>query len=390
MLLAICLIGVGRMKKEGKKSTVFNDIKRFPIRKNLRLAIIYTIITVLLATGIFLIISIRNPKYIDQKIPVNPYTNKAGVTYEIFMLPNDIFSEKSYGPGRIYITSLVDRIDTTLKYHFIGEKPADISGKYSVTAALEGFIPGEKSGTAIWQKQYSLLPETSFKTKDQRFVIEKKIPVRISDYSGYLDMVKKTLKFGFSMRLVIRWNILTEIKTEEGSQKETIMPVMEIPVSKEYFEVAGELSQENKGAIEKTEKIISPVYIKIKTACWIADALCAVLLLLMFIFTKPYTIDSPLQKKLKQVFKSHGSRMVGLGSETSINANEFIEISSMEDLVKIADDVGRPIMYRKSSNPEDIYYFYVIEENNIYVLDIRKTITYPPAENSAETDNLSM
>lgn len=378
------------MKKEGKKSTIFNNIKHILIRKHIRLSIICMLVAALLGAGVFLIISERNPKYIDQKVPAYSYTNKADVTYEIFMLPNDIFSEESYGPGRIYITSLVDHIDTALKYHFIGEKPADISGKYSVTAALEGFIPGEKSGTAIWQKQYSLMPETSFNTTDQRLVIEEKIPVRLSDYSEYLDMVKKTLKFGFSMRLVIRWNIFTEVKTEEGSKKETIMPVMEIPVSKEYFEVAGELSQENKGAIEKTEKIISPVYEKIKAACWIVEALCAVLLLLMLIFTKPYTINSPLQKKLKQVFKSHGSRMVGLGSETTINADEFIEISSMEDLVKIADDVGRPIMYRKSSNPEDIYYFYVIEENNIYVFDIRKTITYPPTENRAETGTLSI
>lgn len=378
------------MKKEGKKSTILNNIKHVLIRKSLRLAIIYVFIIVLLATGSFLVISIRNPQYIDQKVPVYPYTNKADVAYEIFMLPNEIFAEKSYGPGRIYITSLVDYIDTTLKYHFIGEKPADISGKYSVTAALEGFIIGEKGSSTIWQKQYVLLPETSFKVKDQRFTIEKKIPVRISDYKGYLDIVEKTLKFSYNMKLVIRWNIFTEVKTKEGSKKETIMPVMEIPVSKEYFEVAGELSQENKGAIEKTEKIISPAYVKTKTACWIVEVLSALLLAFMLVFTKPYTIDSPLQKKLKQVFKSHGSRMVGLGSETTINANELIEIASIEDLVKIADDVGRPIMYRKSSNLEDIYYFYVIEENNIYVFDIRKTIIYPPAEKSTETNNLSV
>lgn len=378
------------MKKEGKKSIVLYNIKHILIRKHIRLGIISVLIAVLLGVGGFLFISGRNPKYIDKKVPVYPYTNKADVTYEIFMIPNEIFEEKSYGPGRIYITRLIDYIDTTLEYHFNGEKPADLSGKYSVTAALEGFIPGEKSGSTIWHKQYILLPETSFEAKDQRLVIEKKIPIRLSDYDEYLEMVEKTLKFGFSIRLVIRWNIFTEIKTEEGSQKETIIPVMEIPVSKEYFEVGGELTQESKGAIEKTEKVIPPVYVKIKTACRIIEVFCAVMLVFMLVFTKSYTINSPLQKKLKQVFKSHGSRMVGLGSETTINADELIEISSMDDLVKIADDVGRPIMYRKSSNPEDIYYFYVIEENNIYVFDIRKTITYPPKEKSAETDALSI
>lgn len=378
------------MKKEGRRNTVFKNVKHMLIKKHLRSGLIYILIAIMIFAGFFLFILERNPKYINEKVPVYKYTNKSDITYEVFMLPNDIFVEKSYGPGRIYITDLVDYIDTTFNYHFIGEKAAQLNGKYIVTAALEGYITGEKSSTTIWQKQYVLLPETGFDIKDERLIIEKKIPIKLTDYYEYLEMVKKNLKFGYNMRLVIRWNIIIEIKTADGSKEETITSFMEIPISKEYFDVAGELNQENEGVIEKTENVVSPVYTNIKTGCWISTALCILLLPLILIFTKPYVITSPLQKKLKQVFKTHGTRMVGMGSETTINANELIEISSMEDLVKIADDVGRPIMYRKSSNPEDIYYFYVIEENNIYVFDIRKTIVYPATEKSTESDTLSL
>ena len=378
------------MKMGGKKNTLFKNIKHILIRKQLRLGIICMLIAVLLGGGCYLLIAERNPKYIEQKVPVYPYTSKADVTYEVFMVPNDIFAEKSYGQGRVYITSLIDYIDTNLNYHFKGEQPAELSGKYSVSAVLEGFIPGEKSSSTIWQKQYVLLPDTSFKAKDERLIIEKAIPVRLSDYDEYLKIVRKTLKFGYSMRLIIRWNIFTEIKAENGSAKETITPTMVIPISKEYFDISGEMAQEKNGSIDKIEQVVSPVFTKIKTACWIMEVFCAALLGLMLIFTKPYTITSPLQKKLKQVFKSHGNRMVGLGSETIINANELIEISTMEDLIKIADDIGRPIMYRKSINPEDIYNFYVIEENNVYVFDIRKTITNPPAGENIGTDTVSM
>lgn len=378
------------MEEENRKRTLLKNIKHLLISKYLRMGIVITLITGFIGLGCFLFILEKNPKYIDHSTPVYNYTNKLDITYGVFMLPNEILTEKSYGPGKIYITSLIDYIDTTVNYTFRGELPAQLRSKYTITASLEGFISGEEGSNIIWKKQYTLLPEKSLSKNDKVLTIKERIPIKFSDYSVYLEMVKKSLEFSYSSRLVIKWDVLTEVKVDEGSKEEMISSVMEIPISKEYFKIDGELAQETKGTIDKTEKIISPTYLKIKASCWIGTALSAILLVFMILFTKPYTIDSPLQKKLKKVFKSHGSRMVGLGSETSINANELIEVSSMEDLVKIADDVGRPVMYRKSIDPENIYYFYVIEENNIYVFDIRKTIVYPPAEKSVDTDTMSI
>ena len=42
----------------------------------------------------------------------------------------------------------------------------------------------------------------------------------------------------------------------------------------------------------------------------------------------------------------------------------------MDDLVRIADEIGRPILYMYSYDYRDINRFYVIGQDEIYVLDL--------------------
>lgn len=43
----------------------------------------------------------------------------------------------------------------------------------------------------------------------------------------------------------------------------------------------------------------------------------------------------------------------------------------------VSGDVGRPILYRNSGSPEEVYDFYVIDEGSVYALDIRKGLPGP-------------
>lgn len=358
-------------KKSLKK---LNTLKILSINKSLRIALIIISSVLILSMIYMLFITYNYQKYTKEKYPVYSYVDKAKVNYSVFLIPNEIIAEKSLNEGSTYITSLVDYIDTDLKYVFIGDGPGDIQGKYNVTAVLEGYIPDEKGAISLWKKSYIILPDTSF-TGNKEISVEKEIPINIKAYNDFLKTVAKTIDFSFYSKLTITWNILAEVKTDKGMIKEALEPTMEVPLSTKYFNISGKLTDGKKSAIEDTKVIISPLFKRKITVYWSAAGICALSLIFLLLFTASYTVTDPFEKKLRHIFKEHGIRMAALNSEIPDTNKSVIEVESIDDLVKIADEIGKPILYKNSKNVQDINRLFVDDDSTLYMLDLKKGIT---------------
>lgn len=362
----------GENIKENKRK---NKIKILYMNKYLRIGLIILFSLALPVIACFMYIREKNYKYIEQIVPAYSYTNKACVNYEVFLIENPIYSTESLGERNVYVTSLIDYINTVYKYEFTGDSPSEVSGKYNVIGILEGRINTEKGYKVLWQKEYVLQPETVFSENNKTVSIEQNIPINVKTYTDFTDLAVSTLKMNFKTMLTIYWDIFVEAKTDKGLVKENFSCVLEVPVGDKYFEVGGNLIQEKTGGFEETEMVISPSYEKIMTLSKIGCMFCAVLLLFIIVFTAKVAQISKLEKAIKQIFKNHGSRMVASFSEVPAVSNIVIEVSSIDDLVKIADDVGRPILYRNRSNIGEITSFYVIGDSVIYLLDVNKVVS---------------
>lgn len=315
----------------------------------------------------------KNQKYQDKKVTTYSCTNRADVGYNVFLIPNQLYPERSLGEGKAYVASLVDYIDTTFKYEFNGERPATITGKYNITATLEGFTKGFSGNKTLWQKEYQLQPDTDFSGDDSHILVEKKQPINLNNYANYIKMASDTIKMNFDTNLKIKWNVSVEVNTPEGVIKEKLTPVMLIPLGQQLVDITGNLSDQKKGALDETKQELSPTYRLKFLACCIAEGVVVVSLLFLLIFTSPLVIR-PLQRKQKQIFKNYGCRMVGVEGELEPDSSKIIEVASIEELVKIADDISKPILYKNSTEFEQITKYYVMDDNITYVLDINKDV----------------
>ena len=341
------------MNAANKSLKRLNALKILSINKLLRITLIIISSVLLLSMMYMLFITYNYQKYTKEKYPVYSYTNKANVNYLVFLIPNEIIAEKSLNEGNTYITSLVDYIDTDLKYVFKGNRPGDIQGKYNVTAVLEGYIPDEKGVISLWKKNYIILPDTSF-NGNKEVSVEKEVPINIKAYNDFLKTVAKTIDFTVYSKLTITWNIITETKTDKGVIKEALSPAMEIPLSTKYFNISGKLADGKNSAIEDTKVIISPSFKRKITAYCSIGGISILSLIFLLLFTATYAVTDPFEKKLRHIFKEHGIRMVALNSEIPDTNKSVIEVESIDDLVKIADEIGKPILYKKSKNVKDI------------------------------------
>ena len=68
-----------------------------------------------------------------------------------------------------------------------------------------------------------------------------------------------------------------------------------------------------------------------------------------------------IDKEVRLVKKKYGERMAEATSQTPIEGEKAISLSSTEDLIKIADELGKPVIHQAPGTPEEAHAYYVFD-----------------------------
>lgn len=340
------------------------------INKMTRKVLMIIVIVLITVVSFFLYKSVKHTGFKDEKVSLYSYENKGNISYNVFLKPNILYNDNSMGEGSVYLTEFVDYINAIFNYEFKGEKEADIKGSYDITAVAEGYIGERETYKTIWKKEFKLLPKTNFELKDKNLVIKKEIPIKYEEYNNFAKQVIQDSKFGLQVKLLVSMNVNLKADTGKGIIEEKMSPTMIIPLNTNFFEVTGELSKDKPGVIEGTKKIKLPVNKKkVIVYSSLLTVLTAALLFLIF-FTSALTAKDPFIKSLNKIFKNYGDRLVALNDDAAILNENISNVKSMEDLVKVSDEIGRPIVYKHSYSLKDINEFYVFDSNQAYAFNL--------------------
>ncbi len=292
----------------------------------------------------------------------------------MLLKPNMLYSQPSMGEGETYITATVDQIRASFNYQFTGEEPANIKGDYEIVAVMEGYTGRqEKEQTkTIWKKETVYLPKTSFNMQGQEFSVSKNVSVKLEDYNNFISALAESTKINTQSRLSVIMRVNLKAETEHGVIEEKAAPAIIIPLGTSYFEIAkNEINQP--GALEKTQKVRQPIN-KSKVAAYGVGLAGGIIALIYLIFFTNATQKDLYAKQLDQIFKKHGSRLVALERDAGMAHDDFYKVYSFEDLVRISDELGQPIMYKFSEDYKDISKFYVTVEQNTYLFDLKEYV----------------
>ncbi|SKA90798.1 hypothetical protein SAMN05428976_11516 [Clostridium sp. USBA 49] len=337
--------------------------------KNNRKILLFTCVFVFMFGFLFLLKTLISGKYENKKEEVLSYNNKALINYKVNLLPNSIYEEKSLGEGKIYITDYVDSIDTLLNYKFnCKDNIEKISVDYEVNAVIEGFIGNKKDSKEIWSKKFNLQPKTELVLNKNEF--QKDILIDIKNYNSIVrDMVKK-VNTNFSNKLIVTWNINVKGKSSKGEFFEKLSPTMEIPLGESYFEVKGDLLQDKNGSIDNVKKVISDRYI----TGIIISSFTMVISIIAFFYIFLFTLENDNKeisiRKINKILKNYEDMLVALKDEPLEGNEIIIKVLDMNGLIKIADDLDKPIFYKYFININEIKYFCVIDNKKAYVYQI--------------------
>ena len=335
---------------------------------------IFSTMMLLVSISFFMYREWKHPGFEEKKVTLYSYSNMASINYYTYLKPNILYDTESIGEGHIYITEFVDYIEASLAYEFKGDEEADIKGDYEVIAEVEGFTGEGDAYTSIWRKQFPLLEKTKFNVKDKTISIKENIQLKLGEYNNFAKKVIEDSKIVSNVKLTVLMNINLNTDTEKGIIKDKISPTMIIPLNTNYFKIRGNLVQEKPGSIEKTNQIQLPINEKKMKFYGVIIGALLLLLTYIIIFTNVSAMADPLEKKLKKIFKNHGDRLVALNNEVTINCENYSMVKSIDDLVRIADEIGKPIIYKHSLDFKEISKFYVYDEKQMYILDLTQVL----------------
>ena len=314
---------------------------------------------------------VYSPRFKEEKVVLYGYQQKTNIDYKAVLKPNVLYEQESIGPGEVYISELIDHIQANFSYEFIGERAAELEGNYEIIAELQGAVKEGETTKTIWKKAFVLLPKQTFQVKDKTLSLKGNTILRLEEYNNFVKTVNESSKVNAPVSFTVSMNVNIKANTDKGVVEEKLSPKMVIPLNTNYFSIDSQLTEEKPGQIEETKQVPIPVNQTKVIVYGVMIGLLVILGIFIIFFTEIKAPVDPRQKKLKQIFKKHGNRLVALNDEPAITYETYSKVKSIDDLVRIADELGKPIMYQYRPNPKDITQFYILDDTFRCMLDVR-------------------
>ena len=335
------------------------------------------IATILILFAILTLISSLTLYYthqipIEKKSVVTLYTYEHDGTFNYIakLKSNLIYNKTTLEPGEGPIfTRITNIINVNFTYTFQGSKPTNLTINYNVSEYLE---------TSIFPKQIGELQQKTINTTgtSTNIYINNIPPINISSVKNSVASIRQETGVTISQYNVTTTVQMTiEANTTEGLINESFTPKLTMRFTSSYAEgevISIEGIQNSKtGEITSTDTIYQPWVNTQRNASY---ALSIVSFPGLFIMIWAYARSKPTKPKrpealIEEVIEPFREIISETAQKPQFKEHPFMPITTismktLEDLVKIADTLAKPVVHTRK--PPETHIFYVIDETTRY------------------------
>lgn len=337
-------------------------LRRNIINRKIRLGILVVVGLLIILSAYSAVGAYQQPTTKEETLttPACSYTHSGTYNFLVYLKNNSLFGENiTLSPGQATIfKKLVDHINASFTYQFQANQTATVQGTYTLEAQIQ---------TDIWSKTYTITPSTSFNSSTG-FTID--FPLNTSIYEDIVNKInEETGVIAQTPILILKCTVLTTAETPFGEIREAFAPSIQIPLSGNVLGFGEGLSTKQPGTIEKTETIITKLDTSQQQNTWIiATTSFSVTFILFAVFTASCVeIRTQADKMLRKIQKKYKDWIVEADKLPLTSESKTISMKSFDDLLKISEEIGKPVVYQKTvSNPDLVHSFYVFDEGIFY------------------------
>lgn len=254
-----------------------------------------------------------------------------------------------------------------MDYSGTSKVPLDI--EYQIIAIVNGYSGSSNDKKIYWSKAIPLTDKKNIKEVSGVWSKKEKVNFQLSEYDSFAVKAKSITGMDVSNELIVsmKGKVIAHANNKE---LETPFDVgLQIPLTEDIFEITKLYLSPIQNNITVSEEIAVPLDVKRIVSYSILLLLSVIGIIILTFYTREPNDKEMLKKKVNSTLKNYGSRIVALQSIPKMNYSNNYIVHSIKDLIKIADEIQKPIYYE--IDPDTIvkrYEFFVIENDTIYSL----------------------
>lgn len=344
-----------------------------------------SVINILLGTFTILALISTMMMYYTHRIPIEKklvetlytYGHDGTFNYTATLKPNTIYNKTTLKPGEgPLFTRITDGINVNFTYTFQGTKPANLTIQYGVREYLE---------TSEWQRQIGDVSQKTINTNGTTTnLFINSIPlINTSSVQNLVNDIRRETGMSISdYTVIITTQMHIEANTTEGSINESFTPKMTMKFTTSYSE--GDVILIEDVEHEKTGEITSSSTIYhhwVNTQRYISYALSIIsfpgLIVTIWTFmrsrpTRPIRPEALIEgviEPFREIISETAEEPQF--KEHPVMSITTIPMKSLEDLVKVADTLIKPIVHTRK--PPETHIFYIIDDTTRYEYTITES-----------------
>lgn len=327
----------------------------------------------------------------SQKITttVLRYQHLGRYDYIAALKNNTVYDNKTtLRPGEgVFFKQLIKNVTASFSYSFQIDTNAFIAGNYSVDAIIQ---------TNLWSKIYPLIPRTSFKDQGKNAYVTVSFPLDYAFYDSILTKINdETGVQAQNPLLLIRSSVSILATTANDTVSSYFSQSINATLNQKTLEISEDLSINQPGSLTKTSTIIAPdlstqrLFLTILSI--LSGAGIAIVGLLLLRSIPP---ENHHDKEIRKMKKKYGEWIVETSTYPENILYKKIMILSLEDLSKVSEELGKPILLYTAPDPSN-HRFYILDQTTMYeyvLLPKEKTLisnTTPPHQTEEKNTPLS-
>lgn len=354
------------MQKNNNKKT---DINRSLIIKMICFYVFCFIVFAIIGT-IFL-----NKSLSLNKEKIVKYSEKSYIDYNVYLIENDFYEEKSLGKDMLYVANLIDKIDIDFDYIFNSEENEKIDFDYNISAKL--LITNQTGTKSYFEKNYILKDkqQTSIINENSKRIREK-ASIDYTYYNNIANNFKNQYGVDVECKLIVYMTINknNNLKDSKVNGNSSTMNVT-IPLSERAVDISLDYQD-----INQTNKIIKKEILTLKDYLPLFISIIILIVAVVLLINIIYNISLLFKKKseydkyIDKILKEYDRLIAESSSIISFKNKEIINIAKFSELLDIHDNLQIPIMFYKEKK-KSLSYFYIPHDNIIYLYTVdNKTI----------------
>ncbi len=296
-------------------------------------------------------------------------TGSSTMSYSVRLKENPVTDEREMRQGQYYLKPFVDYLDISCDFQLDTDHEATFVLNDKIDVLLVSQVGTDEETKVIWEKVYpgaSLLETTDV---GQSIASNRSIRLRFDNYDALVNSLIEEYDLVTDYVIKVVYDATVNIDYNGISQEEKFSSYITIPFTNPIIEVGGVPDESRDISIDQNVQHSTAPDLSLLILYGAIIFVCIGIILIIRFKTQALAREDAYSKKVADIFKEYGNRLAGLSEALFYQSSVMISIDKIEDMVKIADEIGQTVFYyRVDDEAERKIEFYVFDEGRIYYM----------------------